>query len=364
MGLKKEVIQTVNGEEIVRFPSAREAAKELNLDSSRIGKLCKSEKPHQGYCLYYSGVVTNAKEKENGDFKCPFCKKSFKTYNSLAKHIFRVQTNGNHEISKEELYALFFNHGVIPTCKCGCGEKVKLSYEGGMHFCQYIVGHHNRVHNNWGHNKKAIVNSAKTRARQFKDGTRSPWNKGKKWSEVFDEKQIEELKAKIYTDERNKKLSESLKGRELSEAHLKKLKEIGNTEWFKELSRKRLIDRINSKKFEISSKKEKDFIKECIDPLGIAYKTQYYIKEIKHYCDVYIPSSNLIIEFNGDYWHGNPRKYLFEDLTERQKKQVEKDRKLREYCQNNQIRLIEIWQSEFDSDLEATKLKISNLIGN
>lgn len=81
MGIKKEVIQTVNGKEIARFPSAREAAKELNLDSSRIGKLCKSGKPHQGYCLYYSGVVTNAKEKENGDFKCPFCKKSFKTYN-------------------------------------------------------------------------------------------------------------------------------------------------------------------------------------------------------------------------------------------------------------------------------------------
>ena len=38
MGIKKEVIQTVNGKEIARFPSAREAAKELNLDSSIIGK--------------------------------------------------------------------------------------------------------------------------------------------------------------------------------------------------------------------------------------------------------------------------------------------------------------------------------------
>ena len=44
MGIKKEVIQTVNGKEIARFSSAREAANKLNLDSSRIINSTKKKK--------------------------------------------------------------------------------------------------------------------------------------------------------------------------------------------------------------------------------------------------------------------------------------------------------------------------------
>ena len=36
-------------------------------------------------------------------------------------------------------------------------------------------------------------------------------------------------------------------------------------------------------------------------------------------CDIYVPSFNLIIEADGDYWHGNPQKYSKSKLNKRQR---------------------------------------------
>lgn len=59
-------------------------------------------------------------------------------------------------------------------------------------------------------------------------------------------------------------------------------------------------------KYSSRSKKEKEIFN--------LIKTKH--KEVKHsfivdnfVCDIFIPSKNLIIEFNGDYWHCNPIKY-------------------------------------------------------
>ena len=54
-------------------------------------------------------------------------------------------------------------------CKCGCKTVVKN---------EWVRGHVARVHNNWGHNPKAIENSAKTRREQYKNGERKVWNDG------------------------------------------------------------------------------------------------------------------------------------------------------------------------------------------
>ena len=56
---------------------------------------------------------------------------------------------------------------MVKCCKCGCGDTVKN---------EWSKGHYTQVHNNWGHNPKAIENSAKTRREQFKNGERTVWN--------------------------------------------------------------------------------------------------------------------------------------------------------------------------------------------
>ena len=58
---------------------------------------------------------------------------------------------------------------MVKYCKCGCGDTVKN---------EWSKGHYSRVHNNWGHNPKAIENSAKTRREQYKNGERKVWNDG------------------------------------------------------------------------------------------------------------------------------------------------------------------------------------------
>ena len=51
-----------------------------------------------------------------------------------------------------------------------------------------------------------------------------------------------------------------------------------------------------------TSKLEEDFARDFLDKLGIEYVYQYEAKDIKRYFDFFIPSSNIILELDGDYW--------------------------------------------------------------
>lgn len=320
MGLKKQILQFKDGKQIAVYDSATSAADSVGSTKSNISKCCTGKlKQVNGYTFKYSGEFTNI-SVNIGNYKCPYCDKKFETYNGLTKHIIRYKEHGNN-ITREKLLADFKYDGNRPKCKCGCGEYTDISYVGGAHFCNYISGHQSRIHNNWGHNKKAQEHSAKTRREQYNRGEREQWNKGKKWDETYSEEEIKKL-VKIHRDKICRMLTET--------------------------------------EFSLSSKIEKDFIETCIRPIGIDFITQYYLKDIHHYCDIYIPIKNTIIEFQGDYWHGNPKKYLKEELSEFQLEKVRKDEILREYCKDNGINLIEIWECDYNRDIKKVKELINN----
>lgn len=322
MGLKKQIIQFKDGEQVAIYESATEAAKAVGSINATISKCCLGKiKQVNGYTFKYTGGYTN-KVEHNGEYKCPYCDECFETYNGLSKHILMYKVHGNN-ITREQLLTDFKYGGVRPTCKCGCGGYTKIRYEGEPHFQDYIVGHHNRVHNNWGHNEKAKLHSAETRRRQYSSGERVQWNKDKKWIETYSEGEIERL-TKIHREKIYRMLTET--------------------------------------EFSLSSKVEKEFIENCVKPLNIEFDTQHYIKDIHHYCDVYIPSKNTIIEFQGDYWHGNPKKYAKDELSNFQIEKVEKDEILREYCKNNEIKLIEIWESDYNRDIDGVKTLLAESI--
>lgn len=48
-----------------------------------------------------------------------------------------------------------------------------------------------------------------------------------------------------------------------------------------------------------------DILKEC----GFEVIQQYKIKGLINPVDIFLPEHDIIVEFNGDYWHCNPRKY-------------------------------------------------------
>lgn len=315
MGLKKQIIQFKDGEQVAVYNSATDAANAIESTKSNISKCCLGKlKQVKGFVFKYSSEFTN-QQKNDGEYKCPYCDKRFETYNGLCKHIFRYKEHGD-SITQEQLLTDYKYGGIRPKCKCGCGEYTEIRYDGGVHFADYMHGHHSRIHNNWGHNEQAKLHSAETRRKQYIDGERNQWNKGKTWEETYSEEEIKRL-TKIHRDKIYRMLTET--------------------------------------EFSLSSKKESEFIEHCIKPLGVEYNTQYYLKDLHHFCDVFIPSKNSIIEFQGDYWHGNPNKYSNDELSEYQKKKVNKDKELREYCSKNGINLIEVWESDYDKDYSGVK---------
>jgi very-short-patch-repair endonuclease len=113
------------------------------------------------------------------------------------------------------------------------------------------------------------------------------------------------------------KLSESHKGYKMPEEQKRKMKLYRHTEEAK----KKIRDFCNNPKVKAMMKLRRTKqimpaidtsieikIQNYLKQLGITFFTHQYIKEIEHgyQCDILIPSMNLVIECDGDYWHKYP----------------------------------------------------------
>lgn len=96
-----------------------------------------------------------------------------------------------------------------------------------------------------------------------------------------------------------------------------------------------------------------------LDKLGIDYIKQFEVKD-KFLVDAFIPEYKIVIQFDGDYWHGNPRKYPV--LTERQKKQVKRDRAQDAYLISCGYRVIRIWESDLKTDSDILRRCIDEVL--
>ncbi len=104
---------------------------------------------------------------------------------------------------------------------------------------------------------------------------------------------------KKFSQEHCDNISKSLKGRKLGELHSKeKADEIRSKI---KIARSKQVLPIKDTSIEV---KLQNYLKQ----LGIEFYTHQYIKEIEHayQCDIFIPSKNLIIECDGNYWHNYP----------------------------------------------------------
>ena len=292
--------------------------------------------------------------------ECPYCGKEFHNFNSLSKHVVRYKVHG--DVTKEKLLCDVKYGGVRPLCKCGCGEETPISYQGGAHFCDYVQGHQSRVVNNWGHNEHAKKKSAETRSQQYKSGERQQWNKGVKWVESYDEETVKKLQSILHSKERAERISNSLKGVPKTAEQVEKMRQYMLRADVRKRYSNLMRKRIDNGTFTISSNAEKKFIDEAIKPLGVDYSTQHYLKDLKHYCDVFVPKKNIIIEFQGDYWHGNPQKYDISELSEHQMRKVAKDKELRDYCSKHGIKLVEVWESDYKKHNTSVKESIRRLL--
>ena len=138
---------------------------------------------------------------------------------------------------------------------------------------------------------------------------------GKKFSKEHKEKISNTIKKYIHTDKHNANVSKAKMGHPVSERVRKILSEThkGKPSWNKgipfsaESRRKMSLARLNQV---IPSKDTKIEVKiqNFLKQLDIDFVKHKPIINIEHYyqCDVFIPSKNLIIECDGDYWHNYP----------------------------------------------------------
>jgi G:T-mismatch repair DNA endonuclease (very short patch repair protein) len=103
------------------------------------------------------------------------------------------------------------------------------------------------------------------------------------------------------------------------------------------------------------SKAEREIMKYLTDN-GINFISQYIIKGSPLRYDLYLPNKNIIIEYYGDYWHGNPKIYKKDSLLGRgtNKYTAEEkwatDKKKENYAINAGYSISIIWESDFNSN--------------
>lgn len=95
-----------------------------------------------------------------------------------------------------------------------------------------------------------------------------------------------------------------------------------------------------------TSKLEDDFAKEFLEKLGVEYTYQFEAKDIGRFFDFYLPKHNLIIECDGDFWHGNPEKYKEEELRGHQKRAQRVDEYKTKWALLHGIPILRFWESD------------------
>lgn len=266
-------------------------------------------------------------------FKCNNCNIEFKSYKGLQTHNSKA-----HDIPGVETYVNFHFNGEWPVCKCGCMEK--LNYHGGK-FGEYIRGHKARVSGGF-YSEEGAKKSAATRKEKFKSGEIVQWNKGKKYTE----EQLSAIQESAKNPERRKKISESLTGKKKSAEHVAKIKADRQKYWGnienRTAQRIRRVAYMTTVLRKKKTKLEKEF-ESMLQALNVDYIYQYVVNGYNY--DFYIPSKNILIEVDGDWWHCNPN-LGFEPIYESQRHTIEHDKVKTTVAFDNGYTLIRFWEHD------------------
>jgi len=118
------------------------------------------------------------------------------------------------------------------------------------------------------------------------------------------------------------------------------------------------IRRVKKKKIwvppvQINSSKIEKIFGIFLENLGFNIEIQFRIS-YKFY-DFKIKDKKILIEFQGSYYHGDPKIYEEHELNSMQKKNKKNDEFKRKLAQSNGYKLLEVWEEEFNSNPNKIK---------
>lgn len=106
--------------------------------------------------------------------------------------------------------------------------------------------------------------------------------------------------------------------------------------------------------------------KELLEDLGVEYQYKYriYNKSKKPFWfrefDFLIENTNILVEIDGDYWHGNDK--LFENLTDNQKETRKNDTIKEKFAIDKGYQVLRFWGSELKENYNNVKDKIFKIL--
>lgn len=158
----------------------------------------------------------------------------------------------------------------------------------------------------------------------------------------FSDKRNHPRYGKKFPEEVSDKIRKALKGRTLSELH--------NPEKASKIRKK--IKKARAKQiFPVRDSSIEIKIQNYLKELGIEFYTHKQVNVNHSYqCDILIPSLQMIIECDGDYFHGNPEVYKsWKELTPKQKIQKIKDYLRTAELESKGYTVLRIWEKEIKS---------------
>lgn len=131
---------------------------------------------------------------------------------------------------------------------------------------------------------------------------------------------------------------------------IKKLEWENKTEEEKSIVINRLNDAMiqNKKPTKIEIKLNK-----FLNGEGIKFESNHPIKNFR--VDFYLKDYNLVIECDGDYWHGNPKFYNPKELGVIQLKNFDRDKRKEEMLKSNKIDIIRFWEYDIKNNFNTVK---------
>ena len=253
-------------------------------------------------------------------FTCKECKREFDTYKGIQSH--RSKT---HKIPGAQTYVDIYYNGIWPVCICGCNQPLK--YFSTFGFGKYLKGHAAKVNGGF-YSDKGAVKSAETRRTKFASGELEQWNKGI----LLEGEALEKQRIRAKDPVRRAKISKALTGKPKSEEHRKIMLET--------LARNRKeILKGNPSKLEFT-------FADILTGLGIEFVHQYEVEGFDY--DFYIPEKNILIEVDGDYWHGHPDK--FTELNNMQRKNKGLDALKTKHAATRNFQLLRFWEHDIKTN--------------
>ncbi len=96
-----------------------------------------------------------------------------------------------------------------------------------------------------------------------------------------------------------------------------------------------------------------------LDRLDVSYSKQHIING-KFVVDAYYPDQRIVVQFDGDYWHGHPENFPQPD--KRQKTRMKLDRSQDAYMRKCGYTIIRFWETDINQNLENCFQRLQSVV--